>query len=516
MAGLSSWSPAVRKRSAEALGRREGDFVPALIKMLDGTDRDARYGACEALARLGPKSDPAAPKLRALLKDPDPWLQSLASQTLAELGPEARKASVSDLLAMTVRANPADPRRMAQRAACTALFSPYPGSRTPRSSILAASLEGVDRELLYPAVRSVLENDDGAARGSLQRIYGKLTDRDLVALLPEIVKAIRDLAPSNEMFGDDIRLAGLDLVSRLHLREGMPLCLSVVELKRWGAEDAWRKAWSASPAMVSTPKPSCPSCGKCAGHSKTTTRTASCWTRPSPGSKPPRIHPRWWTSKISRPVPERETEIVTRLPSNQSTMNKPAFLALTLPKVKKDDLEDLGPGQRQPNPTVVKIMEDEQTWRKGVQAYLANVNFADECVGMLLDALDASPYKDNTIIILWSDHGWHLGEKFPWSKFTLWEESARCVLICAAPGVTAGTRCDQPVSLIDMYPTLLEMCNLPAKAGLAGESFSPSSRIPHANAPSRPSPRTERVLPADGALALYRVLRWFRGAIRSR
>jgi hypothetical protein len=123
---------------------------------------------------------------------------------------------------------------MAQRAACIALFSPYPGSRTPRSSILAESLEGVDRELLYPAIRSVLENDDSAARGSLQRIYGKLSDRDLVALLPEILKATRDLAPSNEMFGDDIRLAGLDLVSRLHLREGMPLCLSVVELNRWG------------------------------------------------------------------------------------------------------------------------------------------------------------------------------------------------------------------------------------------------------------------------------------------
>jgi hypothetical protein len=234
MAGLSSWSPAVRKRSAEALGRREGDFVPTLLKMLDGSSRDARYGACEALGRIGPRADAAAPRLRALLKDPDPWVQSLAAQTLAELGPEARKASVSDLLAMTMRANPADSRRMAQRAACIALFSPYPGSRTPRSSILAESLEGVDRELLYPAIRSVLENDDSAARGSLQRIYGKLSDRDLVALLPEILKATRDLAPSNEMFGDDIRLAGLDLVSRLHLREGMPLCLSVVELNRWG------------------------------------------------------------------------------------------------------------------------------------------------------------------------------------------------------------------------------------------------------------------------------------------
>jgi hypothetical protein len=235
LAGLSSWSPAVRKRSAQALGKREGDFVPGLLKLLAGSARYARYGACEALGRLGPRADAAAPKLRALLKDPDSWLQGLAAQTLAELGPEARKASVSDLLAMTVRANPADPRRMTQRIACTALFSPYPGSRTPRSSILAESLEGVDRELLYPAIQAVLENQDGAARGSLQPIYGKLTDRDLVALLPEILKAIRDLAPSNEMFGDVIRLEGLDLVSRLHLSEGMPLCLSVVELKRWGS-----------------------------------------------------------------------------------------------------------------------------------------------------------------------------------------------------------------------------------------------------------------------------------------
>ena len=135
---------------------------------------------------------------------------------------------------MTVSSNPADPRRMAQRAASIALFSPYPGSRGP-TSILAESLTGVDREALYPAIQSVLQNDDGAARGSLGRIYGKLSDRDLVALMPAIIKAIRDLAPSNEMFGDGIRLAGLDLVSRLHIREGLPLCVSVIELNRWGS-----------------------------------------------------------------------------------------------------------------------------------------------------------------------------------------------------------------------------------------------------------------------------------------
>jgi hypothetical protein len=231
--GLSSWSPAVRTRSAQALGRREGNVVPTLLKLLAGSNRDARYGACEALGCLGTHADVAAPQLRALLKDPDPWLQTLACKSLPALGPEARKASVSDLLAMTVRSNPTDPRGMAQRGASMALFSPYPGSGGPKS-ILADSLDGVDRKLLDPAIQAILENNDGAARGSLARIYDKLTERDLAALMPAILKAIRDLAPSNEMFGDGIRLAGLDLVSRLHIREGMPLCVSVIEPNRWG------------------------------------------------------------------------------------------------------------------------------------------------------------------------------------------------------------------------------------------------------------------------------------------
>jgi hypothetical protein len=233
LAGLSSWSPAVRKRSAEALGRHEGDFVPTLLKMLAGSDRDTRYGACEALGCLGPRADAAAPQLRAMLKESDPWLQSLAGKALPALGPEVRNASVGDLLSMTVRPNPADPRRMAQRGACVALFALYPGSHGP-SSILAESIEGVDRQLLYPAIQSILGNEDSVARGSLGRIYGKLTDADLVVLMPAIVKAIRELAPSNEMFGDSIRLAGLDLVSRRHIREGMQLCVDVIEPGRWG------------------------------------------------------------------------------------------------------------------------------------------------------------------------------------------------------------------------------------------------------------------------------------------
>ena len=225
LAGLTSWSPSVRKRSAHALSKTEGDFVPKLIEMLDSQERYTRYGACEALGLLGPKANAAGPKLLKLLESKDVWLKCLAAEALAKLGPEVQKAAVPELLRLTVREDPEDPRRMIQRSASAALFS---------KGMLADSLEGVDRELLYPAVQAVLENEDGRTRGAIQRLYGKLNDRDLATLLPAIVKAVKEPAPSGEMFADGIRLAGLDLLSRLHIREGMDLCFSLMEPDRWG------------------------------------------------------------------------------------------------------------------------------------------------------------------------------------------------------------------------------------------------------------------------------------------
>ena len=236
LAGLESWSPFVRGRSATALGKREGDHLPTLLKMLAGKNRDARYGAIEALGALGPRADAAAPQLRAALQDSDPWIQCLAAEALPELGPEVRKSSVSDLLALVVRTNPADPRRQAARYASFSLFSPFPGARGPRS-ILAQSLDGVDRAKLIPAVQSLLAHEDSVPRSAAGRTFRNLSDEDLVALLPDIVKAIERIAPSNEMFGDVIRLAGLDLLSRLGIREGMALCVSVMEPDRWGEKN---------------------------------------------------------------------------------------------------------------------------------------------------------------------------------------------------------------------------------------------------------------------------------------
>jgi len=233
LAGLASWSPFVRKRSAAALVVREGDFLSALSKMLAGPNKDASYGACEALGALGSRADAAGPLLRKSLRSTDPWLQCLATQAILALGPAERKASVSDLLALTVKVNPADPRRHTALFASLALFTHYPGNRAPRS-ILEDSLEGVDRTQLYSAIQSLLKHEDSVARASVSKTYALLTDQDLIKLLPDIVTAIGRHAPSNEMWGFDIRIAGLDLLTRLRISEGMALCISAMEPDRWG------------------------------------------------------------------------------------------------------------------------------------------------------------------------------------------------------------------------------------------------------------------------------------------
>lgn len=234
-AGLSSWSPAVRLRSSLALSRREGDFLPRLLQLLNGDDRNGRYGACEALSKLGPKADPAAAQVRALLKDKDPWLRMLAARTLAHMGPEIRAAAVPDLLNAALVQDPEDPRQRLVGEVAKTLFAPMPGSGGP-APILSKSLEGVDRPMLHAALRNVLSNEDAVIRGLAAGVYPLLTEEDARALLPEIVAATRFNAPSGEMFRYGIRWAGLELLARFRIREGMGFCVDVMNEFEWGRE----------------------------------------------------------------------------------------------------------------------------------------------------------------------------------------------------------------------------------------------------------------------------------------
>jgi len=118
-------------------------------------------------------------------------------------------------------------------------------------------------------------------------------------------------------------------------------------------------------------------------------------------------------------------------------------------------------------------MQQEQRWEKSVQAYLACTTFVDHYVGEILDALAASDHADNTIIILVSDHGYHLGEKDIWAKHTLWERSSRVPLIIARPGDDMPRRTHQPANHLDLYPTLVELAGLPANEHNEGRSLVP-------------------------------------------
>lgn len=160
-----------------------------------------------------------------------------------------------------------------------------------------------------------------------------------------------------------------------------------------------------------------------------------------------------------------------------------------MPEVRADDLEDIPSGG-------MKLWEETRwffdgmmkaekqqpgTWKEAVRAYQASASFADAQVGKILDALEASPCAGNTIIVLWSDHGYHLGEKQHWEKFTLWEKTTHVPFIVVAPGITRpGSRCVTPVSLVDIYPTLIELCGLDPRPELDGNSLLPLLKDPEA------------------------------------
>jgi len=153
---------------------------------------------------------------------------------------------------------------------------------------------------------------------------------------------------------------------------------------------------------------------------------------------------------------------------------------IELPRVRADDLDDVSPAARKAVRAGGAFAEIQKAglWRNAVQAYLACMSFSDDCLGVVLRALDESPHRDNTIVVLWSDHGWHLGEKEHWEKVTLWERSAKSVFVLRAPGIAPG-RSHAPVNLLDIYPTLLELAGFPAKTGLEGDSLVPWLREPN-------------------------------------
>ncbi len=219
---LSSWSPVVRERSAIALGRKKSKLHGKVIGLLSSESLHTRLGACQALAQM--KSPSAVEPLRAVLKSNDLWLRVKAAEALGAIGKPSMVA-LPELLEMLAKGeSQADPRGMEQRYLSFVVFD----------KMLKHDLVGVDKALLNKAVIASLKNEDGRARGSIGRVYKKLSYEELKPLLPAIYQATKEPAPSGIMFAAGIRLAGLELLAKHRIKEGIPLCLEVMDIDKWG------------------------------------------------------------------------------------------------------------------------------------------------------------------------------------------------------------------------------------------------------------------------------------------
>lgn len=152
---------------------------------------------------------------------------------------------------------------------------------------------------------------------------------------------------------------------------------------------------------------------------------------------------------------------------------------IQLPPYREDDLDDIPPAgvkMAKPNGDHAQFLRSGR-WKDAVQSYLATIAYTDMNVGRLLDAFDKSPARTNTIVILWGDHGWSLGEKHHWRKFALWEEPTRAPFVWVAPGVTKpGSICTRPVDFMSIYPTLCDLAGLPVPKFVEGQSIVPLLR----------------------------------------
>ncbi len=218
MASFSDWSPVVRGWAAEELARRPESkaMVSKLIALVEGKDAHLRQGACEALGYI--KDPQALPVLVALLDHQDRWLRVKAAEALKKFGDSARPVLPGMLEAVVKTAEPPqpvawnDPIQIAQGQLAEALFG----------GMLKKSIDGVDKQVMYPAIQAIARNPDGMARMHLKEIFeNQLSVEDVIALAPNILEAVRTRCPADTMFGNEIRMGAFKALTKYHFKEGI-------------------------------------------------------------------------------------------------------------------------------------------------------------------------------------------------------------------------------------------------------------------------------------------------------
>lgn len=241
--GLSSWSPVVRQRSANALGKRDEDVLPQVMKRLSGTDVNAQLGACAALEALGGRAKQAVPQLAKLLHASDPWVQVQAAEALTTMGEAASPAIPAMLELVAAPPTADDPRGMVQRYVGFALF--YRGRSLGARGLLHNSWENQDRARIIQALTELMQNDDGRVRSTAASALHLLQKDELERMLPAIYTAVSEPAPSGVMFADGIRNQGLEMLARQKISDGLPWCIDFIEPDRWGADSRFSASMKA-------------------------------------------------------------------------------------------------------------------------------------------------------------------------------------------------------------------------------------------------------------------------------
>jgi len=239
---LDCWSPAGREWIAEALGEKEGNFVPRLLKMLASDDSHRRAGACTALGYQRQRAASAVPALSKALSDTDSTVRVVASYALMRIGEPARKA-VPDMLRAVLATREQESMRPTQQAVAyclghkgggtaplyfTGMFASWPEGENP--------LEGLDRQLLVPAITKLMKHPSARVRGCAAYAFRYLRADDIATMAQGIYDVSSILAPSFAMFNDLPRNHGLDLMAKHRFAEGIPLCLDTLDTDMWGKQ----------------------------------------------------------------------------------------------------------------------------------------------------------------------------------------------------------------------------------------------------------------------------------------
>jgi hypothetical protein len=231
---LGSWSPPARVRAAKILATRKEPILPQLLKLVEGSDRNAQYGACLTLQYMKEGAAEAVPTLTKLSSNPDLELRIRAITALASIG-DGAKPAIPELLQLALKTTDDDPRELTQRALSSALFAPpAPGGS---KGLLAEMDQSVDRKLVLRVVERLLQNQDGASRSVVSTIYPKLKFEEFQAIFPAVCKAIVEPSPSGEMGSAGVRDNGLKWLAENHVKEGLPMIMHYARNQQgWGSQ----------------------------------------------------------------------------------------------------------------------------------------------------------------------------------------------------------------------------------------------------------------------------------------